>query len=122
MPMRRFALPLWLLVALAVPASAQQNLPPLPQPRLQTVFPCGAKAGATVEVAFTGTDMDEPDGLIFSHAGLKAEPIIPPEPPADPKKPMPPPMPQKGRTRPVPVVSKFKVSVAPDVPPGSYDV
>ena len=107
---------------LAGGAAAQQNLPPLPQPRLQSVFPCGAKIGTTVEVAFTGTDLDEPEGLLFSHPGLKAEPIVPPEPPtppADPKKPAPKPA---AKGKPVRVVSKFKVTVGPDVPVGTCDV
>lgn len=119
--MRRFvpiaSLGLFLLVSGAV---AQQNLPPLPQPRLQTVFPPGGKAGTTLEVTFVGTDVEEPDGLHFSHPGLRAEPIIPPDPPmppADPKKPAPKPM-----AKPKPVVTKFKVTIAPDAPIGSHDV
>ena len=49
-----------------------------------------------VEVTFTGTDLEEPEQLLFSHPGIKAEPLADPEPPAkpDPKKPK-----QKPKTR-----------------------
>lgn len=87
-----------------------------PQPRLFTVFPPGAKAGTTVEVNWTGTDLEEPEALLFSHPAVKAEPILPPPPPPpDPKKPATPPPP------PTPV-TKFKVTVPPEVPPGFLDV
>lgn len=119
--MRRLALTVGLLGFFVAPALAQQNLPPLPQPRLQTVFPPGAKAGTTVEVTFTGTDIEEAEGLQFSHSGLKAEPIVAPEPPPDPKKPKPAPMPKRGRG-PKRIATKFKVAIAPGVPVGAYDV
>lgn len=102
-------------------AWAQQNQPPLPQPRLATVFPPGGKAGTTIEVTFSGTDVEEPQALLFSHAGIKAEPIIPPLPPppkVDPKKkPAKPPEPPK----PLPI-TKFKVTIAADAPLGLHDV
>jgi len=89
----------------------------LPSPRMTNVFPAGAKAGATVEVAVTGSDLDEPQKLLFSHPGLRGE-YLPPPPP-DPKK-----MPsQDQRDK---AASKgphnFKVTVAKDVPPGLHDV
>src|SRR4051812_30275911 len=95
--------------------SAQPGLDSaLPAPRLFSLTQSGAKAGTSVEVGFTGVDLEEPDQMIFGHAGIKAEPIIPPTPPVDPKNPpkMPPPK---------PVVTKFKVTVAPDVAVGFYD-
>lgn len=101
--------------------SAEAQPPPdsaLPGPRLFTVVPAGGKAGTTLEVAFTGTDIEEPETLRFSHPGIKSEPIIPPEPPVDPKKP-PPPQP-KGK-KPV-VVTKFKVTIPADAPLGLQDV
>src|SRR5262249_54943441 len=59
--------------------------------------------------------LEEPQALLFSHPGIKAEPIQPPPPPPpDPKKPMPPP--------PKPPISKFKVTIAADAPPGNHDV
>jgi Bacterial pre-peptidase C-terminal domain len=102
------------LLALADSAPAQQQGSNLPAPRLFTVNPPGGKIGSTVEVAFTGTDLEEPDQLIFSHPGIKADPIIPPEPKPDPKKP---PMPNAK-----PNVTKFKVTIASSVPVGFHDV
>ncbi len=108
-----FVLPVLLLVG--EQALGQQQASNLPTPRLMTVFPNGGKIGTTVEVTFTGTDLEEPDQLTFSHPGIKAEPIIPPDPAKpDPKKP---PVPA-----PKPVVTKFKVTIAANVPVGQYDV
>jgi hypothetical protein len=87
-----------------------------PNPRLNTVTPCGGKVGTTVEVTFTGTDLDEPQALVFSTSGIKAEPVLPPPPPPpDPKKPKPPPAPK-------PPITKFKVTIAADAPLGNHDV
>ncbi len=116
----RLALAVGLLGLLSAPAVAQPNLPPLPQPRLQTVFPCGAKAGTTIEVTFTGTDIEDAEGLHFSHPGLKAEAIAAPEPKPDPKKPKPAPR-RRGRRQRV-IAAKFKVTVDPGTPVGMYDV
>src|SRR5262245_25554801 len=96
-------------------ARAQQPDSNLPLPRLNTVFPAGARAGTAAEVTFTGTDLDEPDRLVFNHPGIKAEPIEgkgPPPPPPDPRRP--------GRPR--LAVTQFKVTTAANVPPGFYDV
>jgi hypothetical protein len=97
-------------VAAQPPASA------VPLPRLFTISPAGGKAGTSVEIMWSGADTDEPQGFYFSHPGFKAEPVIPaPPPPPDPKKPgakPPPPQP----------VSKFKVTIAADTPPGVYDI
>jgi Bacterial pre-peptidase C-terminal domain len=114
-----------LVVFAAAPALAQQPQPGLPQPRLDTVFPMGAKAGTTVpDLGLTGTNLDDADALIFSHPGIKAElvpPPVEPEPKADPKDPKknPPPPKKKGGT---PSPNKFKVTVGADVSPGNYDV
>src|SRR5262245_12297004 len=62
----------------------------LPNPRLFSVTPGGGKVGTTVEVTFAGTDLEDPQAMLFSHPGIKAEAIIPPPPPppkVDPKKP-----------------------------------
>jgi hypothetical protein len=66
----------------------------LPSPRLDRLFPLGAAAGSSVEVEVSGADLDEPTVLLFDHPGIKAEPL-------------------KDR--------KFKVTVAADVPEGTYD-
>jgi hypothetical protein len=94
-----------------------QNGNQLPQPRLLTVFPHGARVGTSVEVTFTGQDIDEPEALLFSHPNIKATAIIPPEPTppkTEPKK-------QK-KAGPRPGATKFQVSVGGDVPVGNYDV
>jgi hypothetical protein len=84
-------------------------------PRLLVLTPPGGKVGSTVEVALTGTDVDGAEQLLFTHPNIKAEPIQPPAPPPDPKAdPKKPPMPG-------PQVTKFKVTIAADVPPGLYD-
>jgi hypothetical protein len=76
----------------------------LPDARLSSVFPPGAQAGATVDVAITGgEDLEEISGLRFSHPGIQAKPKIP-----------------EGQTE--PVANTFEVTVAGDVPPGTYEV
>jgi hypothetical protein len=100
----------------------------LPNPRLLVLTPPGGKAGTTVEVGFNGTDLEEPQTLLFSHPGIKAEPIIPPAPPPakpDPKKPAPKPDakqpdPKQSAPKP-PAITKFKVTIPADVPVGIYD-
>src|SRR5262245_61499698 len=97
--MRRFVFG---LVALAAggTAAAQIQLPPppgLPTPRIQSVFPPGAKAGPApevtalgmtfrldTEVTVTGTDLDEPEKLLFSHPGITAVSAAPKPPAPDP--------------------------------------
>lgn len=89
----------------------------LPAPRLMTVMPAGGKIGSSIEVILTGTDLEEPQQLLFSHPGIKAELIVPPPPPKpDPKKPQPNPPPAN------PPVHRFKVTLAADVSPGIHDV
>jgi hypothetical protein len=106
---------------LAGPAQAQVvNGNQLPEPRLTAITPAGAQVATTLEVTFAGTDLENPEALLFSHPGIKAVPIIPPLPPppkADPKskKPAPPRPPR-------PPITKFSVQVGADVPPGTYDV
>jgi hypothetical protein len=79
--------------------------PSLPQPRLETVTPCGGRAGSSVELALAGTDLDGARALLFSHPGITAEPI---DPPAAPKPGDPPP--------------RFRVAVAADCPVGTHDL
>ena len=52
------------LLATAFSASAQ-----LPQPKLFTVFPPGARSGTSVDVAVTGAELDELQ-LRFNHPGI----------------------------------------------------
>lgn len=114
-----------LLVASAV--YAQQPGPSLPQARIYSAFPSGAKVGTTVEITVNGTDLDDEGEpvLMFSHPGLKGEFVVPPEP-KDPKAKTPPAQPvkggkRKGGTGPLTAI-KFKVTVATDVVPASYDM
>lgn len=118
-----------LLVLAACSTAAAQPQPGIPTPRIQFVFPPGAKAGPPgelralgltlkldTEITVTGTDLEEPEKLIFSHPGITGTYITPPAPPVDPKKKdVPPP---KGPPGP----HKFRVTVDAAVPPGIYDV
>ncbi len=65
----------------------------LPTSRLDTVFPPGAKAGATAEVTVAGIDLGDDHTLRFSHPGITA----------------------------TKVEKRFVVKVAPEVLPGIYD-
>src|SRR5215813_11863565 len=103
----------------------------LPNPRLLTVSPCGAKAGTSVEITWTGTDLEEPQAFLFSHPGIKAAPVIPPPPKEEPKKTDPkkddpkkdaPKKPEEKKPAPPPPITKFTITVPADVPPGYYDV
>src|SRR5213595_2769439 len=56
----------------------------LPNPRVRTVMPCGNNAGATFEVTVSGSDLEEPEALVFSHPGITAKFVPdPPPPPPD---------------------------------------
>ena len=69
----------------------------LPSPRLDRIAPLGAAAGSSVEVEIQGTDLEDVKSLRFDHPGFSAEPV-----------------PMKERL--------FKVTVAAEVPAGTYDV
>jgi hypothetical protein len=98
----------------------QQQGPGIAVPRLLTVSPNGAKVGSAVEMVLTGTDLDDPTGLLFSHPNIKADMVNEPEPPPDPKKKDPAPK-KKGQVGPTMSV-RYKVTVPPDVPLGMHDV
>jgi hypothetical protein len=66
----------------------------LPVPRLDRITPLGAAAGSAVEVEIVGADLEEATTMLFEHPGIKAVHV-------------------KDR--------KFKVSIAADVPAGTYD-
>jgi len=66
----------------------------LPSPRLDRITPLGGAAGSSVEVEIVGADLEEADRMLFDHPGIKAEHV-------------------KDR--------KFTVSIAADVPSGTYD-
>ena len=117
----------WLRVSalglILLPSTLVLAQPPptgLPLPRIDLISPLGAKTGTTVELSFTGTDLDEIESLWFNHPGIKSAKAPPPPPPkidagtpppkVDPKAPPPPPL------------NKFNVTVAADVPVGQYDI
>src|SRR5437773_1244768 len=54
--------------------AAQPIRAELPLARLQTIFPPGAMAGSTVEVAVSGTDLDDPAGLRLSNTNIIGTP------------------------------------------------
>lgn len=105
------------------PAVSQQKQQgsALPVPRIFIVTPSGGKAGSTLEVTVAGQDIDDPEELLFSQAGIRAEPIAAePEPPAPP---MPASSKKKGAPKAAPTTArKFKVAIPAETPPGSYDV
>ncbi len=107
-------------VLFALPALAQPPQNVLPQPRLSSVMPMGGKAGTPVEITVNGSDLEDPTGLLFSHPGIVAELVVPPEPKPDPNKkdpPKPPATPKAPVTK-----HKYKVTVPADAPVGTHDV
>lgn len=80
-----------ILVLTFFPVMAQADLP---SPRFDRLTPLGGAAGSTVEVEVAGAELDGTLSLFFDHPGIKAEPL-------------------KDR--------RFKVTIASDVPAGTYD-
>ncbi len=80
----------------------------LPFLRLMTAFPSGGKQASAVEVTVTGNNMDGVDRLFFSHPGITASPLMSESTLLQPN--------------PRPVPGKFTVTIAPDVPPGIYEL
>lgn len=80
----------------------------MPFLRLMTAFPAGGKQASTVEVTVTGNNMDGVDRLLFSHPGITGSPLMSESTWLQPT--------------PRPVPGKFKVAIAPDVPPGVYEL
>jgi hypothetical protein len=83
------------LLALALTSAATAQMPQLPVARLNSIFPCGAQQGTTVECVIAGQELKDATDLYFSHPGIKAERI------SD---------------------VKYKVNVPANVPVGQYDV
>jgi hypothetical protein len=115
---RRLAL---VAVAWGIAASAalaQRNPSGLPSPRLLQVAPAGAKASSSFDLVVAGRHLEEPEKLVFSHPGIRAEFVPAPAPEIDPK-----------TKKPKPVANalpadhyRFRVTVPPDVPLGLHDV
>src|ERR1700677_961382 len=87
-----------------------------PRPRLLTVAPAGGKIGTTLEMLCGGSELEQPESLIFSHPGITAAIVLPPAPKVDPKDP-------KAQPKPVPPgPPKFTITIGKDVPLGLHDV
>ena len=124
--MRWFVFGILLLTASGT-AVAQQQVPPgLPTPRIQHVFPPGAAAGPApvirhlgieitldTELTVTGTDLEAPETLFFSHPGIKARFIDSGSPPPGPKA-----KEKKDGPRAGSGPHRFRVSVDANVPAG----
>jgi hypothetical protein len=76
----------------ALSGSARAELPHI---RLDGIFPLGGQAGSEVLLEIRGKDLDEVKTLRFDHPGLKVIFVKP---------------------------NQFRLTVAPDVPPGTYEV
>ncbi len=72
----------------------------LPAPRFDRIGPLGAAAGSSVEVQVQGSDFEELQSLVFDHPGISANPLEGKE---------------LNKER------KFTVTIAADVPEGTYD-
>lgn len=79
----------------------------LPHPDLKTIFPHGLQAGTSTEVTIGGTELEETTTLHFSHPGLTAEPIPHPATDYSPERPNP---------------LRYRITAAPDIPAGIYEV
>lgn len=92
-----------LLAAWPVLVAAQ-----LPTARLLSIFPAGGRAGSELELTLTlGVDLEGATQLRFSHPGITAVQKL---------------APVEGQPNPQPVPNQFLVKIAPDVPPGLYEV
>jgi hypothetical protein len=123
--MQRIQSGIFALTALGLMVQSAAAQPQLrsakPPPQLLIVSPSGGQAGKTIEVTLTGQDLAEPQALLFSAPGIKAEPIGVAAPPKDTKKP-----PQETKKQPKqppgPSSVKFKVTIPADTPVGLHDV
>ena len=79
----------------------------LPEPRLGAIDPPGGMRGSTVEVTVSGGDLDDATGMVFSHPGIAAKPVMT--------------EPTEFNPEPQPVPGRMSITIAPDVPAGLYD-
>jgi len=91
----------WLLAALIATCFTFAARAELPTARLHTIFPPGGQTGAMVDVAISGSDLDHASRLLFSHDGITAK--------------------QQFTSANEPEPNRFVVSVATNVPPGTYE-
>ncbi len=79
----------------------------LPTTRLNTISPAGGKIGSEIDVTITGTELDEVNRLIFSHAGVTATQKTSAATDLKPA---------------APVANQFKLKIDASVPAGIYEV
>lgn len=91
------ALALGTLTVLAAFSSARADLP---SPRLDLLFPVGGAAGSTADLIVVGNDLDGCEQLLCTHPGVQAAFVK-----------------EAAANR-----REFKLTIGPDVPPGTYDV
>lgn len=96
---------LGLCAIFAVPACAMGQLPAT---RLGGIFPGGATAGTSVDLTLSGEDLDDVDQLQFNHPGITGTRKLAEPTPFD--------------EGPQPVERVFTVTVAADVPSGTYEI
>lgn len=92
---------------------AQAAVAQLPTARLYGVFPAGGQAGSRFELEVAGVDLDgigpdAPARLVASHPGITAEPTMRPA--------------RLTEGGPQVVPNRFFVEIAPEVPPGTYEL
>jgi hypothetical protein len=92
---------------LTAAACSSLALAQLPVTQLTSIFPPGGKPGTTVEVTTAGADLDDADKLIFNHPGITAAAKM--TTPTDFEK------------TPKAMPGQFTVTIAADVPPGTYE-
>lgn len=104
-------------LSLAGLIQAQNRQPSgMPAPRLYVVAPAGGKVGSTVEITVTGLNLEDPEKVVFSNPGLKAELVPTPPPVIDPKTKKP----KAGA--PKLTEAKFKVTIPAGTPLGNHDL
>lgn len=80
----------------------------LPATRITAISPLGGKAGSELTLTIAaGTDLEGVQRLTFSHPGITAAQKL---------------ATVEGKPDPQPVANQFQVTIAADVPPGTYDV
>ena len=84
-----------MIVLLALAPLSSTTFAELPSPQLHRIEPIGLSAPGEVELKMLGADIEGVESLHFEHPGFKAEFV-------------------KDRT--------FKLTLSPDIPPGTYDV
>lgn len=83
------------VLAIGIVAMAASTFAQLPLARVNYLFPPGGKSGSQIEVSVSGSNLDEPARLHFTHSGLSATPK------------------DDG--------GQFTVTIASNVPPGVYE-